>query len=61
MAIISAKYLPDNPNQYASKENSQEAHRNDPSFRRCAWRSLKDMGADARSYQLVASVCRLTR
>ena len=49
------KYLPDSPNQYASKENSQEAHEAiRPSDVSVLAESLKDMEADAQKlYQLI--------
>lgn len=49
------KYLPDGPNQYASKENSQEAHEAiRPSDVSVLAESLKDMEADAQKlYQLI--------
>ncbi|SQD03390.1 DNA topoisomerase I [Escherichia coli] len=41
------KYLPESPNQYASKENSQEAHEAiRPSDVNVMAESLKDMEAD---------------
>ncbi|XPE55645.1 DNA topoisomerase [Shigella flexneri] len=44
------KYLPERPNQYASKENSQEAHEAiRPSDVNVMAESLKDMEADARN------------
>lgn len=49
------KYLPESPNQYASKENSQEAHEAiRPSDVNVMAESLKDMEADAQKlYQLI--------
>ncbi|STT86062.1 DNA topoisomerase I [Klebsiella pneumoniae] len=49
------KYLPDSANQYASKENSQEAHEAiRPSDVNVLAETLKDMEADAQKlYQLI--------
>src|SRR5690606_22946422 len=49
------KYLPESPNQYASKENSQEAHEAiRPSDVAVQAEALKDMEADAQKlYQLI--------